>query len=308
MQTILKYFFIALALFLLLGTGIVFASNSGNGNNDDDQITESDDRNDSDSINDDDSDEDEDINDDNENEDEDLFDDNGDEDEDESDDDSDDSTSDDDLDDSLDGSGQNRGPGGSLDRIRSNMEERRNFFDDRQAQRVIDIENRREIQQERITEMKDRIDKRKDDIQEHRINARIALSKRITVRLENIYERLSVIITKIDTRIEVLASEGVSIDEGKKYIAEAKTHLDLATTAITEAQAFADSWITLDITGTPDEVNATLLENSDQYRSLIQTAREELRAAYESMKQAIKSLKESLPEKQDDNSGDDSSS
>jgi|GEM_PF-2083907 len=308
MQTISKYFFIALALFLLLGTGIVFASNSGNGNNDDDQITESDDRNDSDSINDDDSDEDEDINDDNENEDEDLFDDNGDEDEDESDDDSDDSTSDDDLDDSLDGSGQNRGPGGSLDRIRSNMEERRNFFDDRQAQRVIDIENRREIQQERITEMKDRIDKRKDDIQEHRINARIALSKRITVRLENIYERLSVIITKIDTRIEVLASEGVSIDEGKKYIAEAKTHLDLATTAITEAQAFADSWITLDITGTPDEVNATLLENSDQYRSLIQTAREELRAAYESMKQAIKSLKESLPEKQDDNSGDDSSS
>ena len=122
-----------------------------------------------------------------------------------------------------------------------------------------------------------------------RIDTRVALGKRIVVRLDHIHDRLEAILGKISSRVEAdTVSDTTDI---KEKTTEVQQYLDEAATHITSLEAMIDAWVTVNTTSDAQQLSAELQANKGTFKETVQSAGQTLRSAHKSLKELVRMLK-----------------
>lgn len=154
----------------------------------------------------------------------------------------------------------------------------------------------REILQQRKEAHEAALKERVTEKRNTMISARVALAKRVTIRLGNIHERLTGIIAKVTERAEILAESGADIEKTMDQLGTAQLHLDAAALSISELDAMIDAWVDVNASGESASIDAALAENKDSFKTLVEDARDSLRSGYKSIRDAIRILKSAAKE------------
>lgn len=154
----------------------------------------------------------------------------------------------------------------------------------------------RQILQERKEAYEASLQERAEEKRSTIIHAHVALAKRITIRLKNLHERLSLIVEKVTERAEEMKEQGVDTEKTMTQIATAQLHLDDTALTIGELDAMIDAWVEVNVSDASGSINETLRENKETFKGLVETSGESLRAAHKSIKDALRILKAAAKE------------
>ncbi len=158
------------------------------------------------------------------------------------------------------------------------------------------IKARMDVQQERRQELQERKDVRQEAVQNRieesrmiRIDTRVALGKRIIVRLDHIHDRLEAILGKISSRVE--ADDASNTTDIKEKTTEVQRHLNDAATDIINLETMINAWITVNTTSDAEQLSAELQANKGTFKETVQSAGQSLRSAHKSLKELVRMLK-----------------
>lgn len=150
------------------------------------------------------------------------------------------------------------------------------------ARMSVEFETKRASTTAHRDERREDIEDRKASSTERRIEMQRDLAKRKAEHTAQLFtasvERLGNIITRLESRIAKVDTAGGTTTEAKIFVAEARTHLSLATSSIA-------TFASIDLS------SEKARENFEVVRALAKEIKEHFRDAHQSLMNAVRSLK-----------------
>ncbi len=157
-----------------------------------------------------------------------------------------------------------------------------------------DVETRVEVRNER----RETLDDRRENIQEHRVEAKTRIASSTAVRIEGYLttftrlleaaiDRMTRFITRIEARADIMDSEGKDTAEARRYLDVAEQELENAEATLAAIKADLSTSLTVQGEGTRAAFKAAFAET----KAALAEAKAYVRAAHEAIRNALASLR-----------------
>jgi hypothetical protein len=183
------------------------------------------------------------------------------------------------------------------EQTRSNMKEKRKEFEDRKDEIKNEMDGKREELRNKMHDLKDEF---KSKIGEMRGVIMLRFTASIA-RIENIQTRMQSRIDTLKTAGNAVTTIQASLDSSKSHLVKAKDYVVQAKVLIENAHTNTSSTATTttDTPTTPPVIDQSV---KDQIHSLLKSAKDELKLAFQDMRDTMKAIKLiEHPESDDDN-------
>lgn len=168
--------------------------------------------------------------------------------------------------------------------VRKELEIKREEIKEKRAEIANEIKVRREEMKQKMETLREGLKQEKDQVKAKIKEARIEIREKALGIFDNIADRLSIAIEKVNTHITNLKAKGVDTTKAEEYVDIAEKKLDEAKTKITEVNGLLAT--SLDQLTAEDKAKIKTLK--DEIQALYKETREALRSAVNSLKEAVK--------------------